>query len=252
MHHSQKPKYSQGKTSSMTYTIYPVKPTDADGLAEAMMRSFYLDPHWASLWRGISLDKIIRDCAKRLPWNLVKASMGKRHQKVVDDESQKIVGYARWILPEEQDDEWADALVKELDPERRRMYEQQFQDVTEEGKIRGLNSDMVEELSEAIEQAESQVRSTCGRLLTLDYLATHPEHQKRGIGSMLLSSGLAYADRKGLETIIVAKTAGVRLYKEHGFRIIEKIQQERPQCGWSEAYTTTILLRQPQASPTMP
>ncbi|EKG19135.1 hypothetical protein MPH_03656 [Macrophomina phaseolina MS6] len=130
------------------------------------MRSFYLDPHWASLWRGISLDKIIRDCAKRLPWNLVKASMGKRHQKVVDDESQKIVGYARWILPEEQDDEWADALVKELDPERRRMYEQQFQDVTEEGKIRGLNSDMVEELSEAIEQAESQVRSTCGRLLS--------------------------------------------------------------------------------------
>lgn len=69
---------------------------------------------------------------------------------------------------------------------------------------------------------------------------------------MLLSSGLAYADRKGLETIVVAKTAGVRLYEEHGFRIIEKIQQERPQYGSSEAYTTTILLRQPQASPTTP
>ncbi|KAL1632405.1 hypothetical protein SLS56_003647 [Neofusicoccum ribis] len=245
MRDSQNLRRSPNNARNMTYTIHPVKPTDAEGLAETMMRAFYQDPHWASLWRNVSLNGIIQDCAKRLPWNLVKATAAKRHRKVTEDSTGHVVGYARWILPEENSEEWADALVIETDPERRRVYEQRFQSVTEEGKIRGLDAEMVEELSEAIEKTEAQVRSTGESFLTLDYLATHPEHQKRGIGSMLISNGLAYADNNGLKTIVVAKTPGVKLYQEHGFRIVEIIQQERPQYGWSEPYTTTILIREP-------
>lgn len=85
----------------------------------------------------------------------------------------------------------------------------------------------------------------------MDYLATHPEHQKRGIGSMLLSDGLAYADKNGLKTIVIAKTRGVKLYQEHGFRIVEKIQQERPEYGWTEPCINTILVRQPEPTNNM-
>lgn len=63
---------------------------------------------------------------------------------------------------------------------------------------------------------------------------------------MLLLEGLAYADRNVLKTIVVAKTPGVKLYQNHGFYVVERVQQERPQYGWSEPYTTTILIRQPK------
>lgn len=145
--------------------IHPVKSTDAGGLAETMMRAFNQNPHWASLWRNTSLDEIIQDCAERLPWNLVKDTGAKRHRMVTAGTTREIVGYARWILPEESNEEWSDALVIETDPETRRSYEQRFQSVTRESKIRGLDYEMVEELSEAIEEAEAQVRSTGERFL---------------------------------------------------------------------------------------
>ncbi|KAF9697377.1 hypothetical protein EKO04_005064 [Ascochyta lentis] len=231
----------------MVYVIHPVKPTDAEGLAETMMRAFYQNPYWASLWKNISLDEIVQDCTKRLPWNFVKATAAKRHRKVTESTTEDVVGYARWILPEENSEEWTDALVVETDAKRRQGYEQCFQSVTEDGRIRGLDYGMVEELSEEIEEAEVRARGTGERFLALDYLATHPQHQKRGVGSLLLSDGLAYADKNGLKTIVVAKTPGVKLYQEHGFDIIERIDQERPEYGWSERCTTTILIRQPKA-----
>ncbi|RMZ72442.1 Acyl- N-acyltransferase [Pyrenophora seminiperda CCB06] len=234
------------KIKPQIYTLQPVKPTDAVGLAETMMRAFYQDEHWASLWKSTSLDNIIDDCAKRLPWNLVKVAPDKRHRKVVESSTGNIVGYARWVLPDKETDEWAEGVVCETDPERRRGYEEEFQSVTEDGKIRGIDHGMVDELSEAIEVAETRVLGKGKKFLALDYLATHPEHQKRGIGSMLLSEGLAYADKHGLKTIVVAKTPGVKLYLDHDFHIVEKVQQERPQYGWSSPYTTTILIREPQ------
>lgn len=64
---------------------------------------------------------------------------------------------------------------------------------------------------------------------------------------MLLRSGLAYADEKRLKVLVVAKTPGVKLYEDHGFCIVEVVEQERPQYGWSTPYRTTILVRQPKA-----
>lgn len=125
-----------------------------------MMRAFYQDAHWASLWKGVTLENIIYDCARRLPWNLVKVTSTKRHRKVVDDATGNVVGYARWIIPDGHIDTWADGVVLENDLEKRQAYEQAFQDVTDDGKIRGLDHEMVDELSEAIEKAEAEVLST--------------------------------------------------------------------------------------------
>ncbi|XP_014559678.1 hypothetical protein COCVIDRAFT_35203 [Bipolaris victoriae FI3] len=235
--------------SEKIYTIHPVKPTDSTGLADTMMRAFYQDAHWASLWKRIMLENIIYDCARRLPWNLVKVTSTKRHRKVVDEATGNAVGYARWIIPDGHADTWANGIVLEDDLEKRQAYEQSFQNVTEDGTIRGIDHQMVDELSEAIEKAEAEALSTGDEFLALDYLATHPEHQRRGIGSMLLAEGLAYADRNSLKTIVVAKTPGVKLYQDHGFQVVKLVQQERPQYGWSKPYTTTILIRQPKPIP---
>lgn len=130
------------------------------GLADTMMRAFYQDAHWASLWKGVTLDTIIYDCARRLPWNIVKVTSPKRHRKVVEEATGNVVGYARWIIPDGHVDTWANGIVLETDLEKRQAYEQAFQDVTDDGKIRGIDHQMVDELSEAIEKAEAEVLST--------------------------------------------------------------------------------------------
>ncbi|KAB2570723.1 hypothetical protein DBV05_g10625 [Lasiodiplodia theobromae] len=242
---------STRQQGAQEYAIRPVSPVqDAADLAGTMVRAFYQDPHWASLWKNITLDEIIYDCERRLPRNLIGDLGIKRHQKAVHMATGKAVGYARWILPEGAADEerWADAAVPAVDDSTRRQFEQLFDSVTHDGgKIRHLNEAMVGELSIAIEVAEERVRRGDAEFLTLDYLATHPDHQRCGVGSMLLRSGLAYADEKRLKVLVVAKTPGVKLYEDHGFCIVEVVEQERPQYGWSTPYRTTILVRQPKA-----
>ncbi|OJD34155.1 acyl-n-acyltransferase [Diplodia corticola] len=241
-------------TRPPAYAIHPVSTPaqDAADLAETMMRAFYRDPHWASLWKPpATLDDIIRDCERRLPRNLV-TGRAKRHQKAVETATGKAVGYARWILPggaaagEAGEEAWAAAAVPAVDEATRQHFEQLFESVTDDGSIRNLDGAMVEELSVAIEAAEERVRGRGDDFLTLDYLATHPDHQRRGVGSMLLQSGLAYADAQSLKVLVVAKTPGVRLYQDHGFRVVEVVEQQRPQYGWSEPYTSTILVRHPK------
>jgi len=124
------------------------------------MRAFYQDARWASLWKGITLDNIIYDCARRLPWNLVKMTSAKRHRQAVDDATGNVVGYVRWIIPDGCADEWADGIVLETDVKTRQVYEEAFRDVTEDGKIRGIDHGAVNELSEAIEVAEAKVLGT--------------------------------------------------------------------------------------------
>jgi hypothetical protein len=131
-----------------------------------MMRAFYEDAHWASLWKGMPLDSIISDCARRLPWNLVRVTSLKRHRKVVENNTGNVVGYARWIIPNGLDDKWNNGIVSETDPEGRQDYEEDFRSVTIDGEIRGLDHRVVEELSEAIEQAEAQILGTGERFLS--------------------------------------------------------------------------------------
>lgn len=96
-----------------------------------MMTAFYQDPQWASFWHGKSLDAIIFDCAQRLPLNLSNGRDFKSHQKIVERKTGEIVGYARWILPEESTDDWLDAVVPEVSDEATyQMYQNMFESMT--------------------------------------------------------------------------------------------------------------------------
>lgn len=175
---------SAHQQSTQKYVIQPVSPAqDAEDLAETMVRAFYQDLHWASLWKNTTLDEIIEDCKRRLPRNLIGDLCIKRHQKVVELATGKAVGYARWLLPGEaaEEERWADAAVPTVDDSTRRHFEQLFESVTHDGgKIRHLDDAMVSELSLAIEVAEDHVRRgdadflsklpppyLCGRLLII-------------------------------------------------------------------------------------
>lgn len=53
--------------------------------------------------------------------------------------------------------------------------------------------------------------------LVLDTLATHPDYQGRGAGSMLVKWGCDLADASGLSVYVDASKEGAELYAKFGF-----------------------------------
>ncbi|KAH7414547.1 hypothetical protein DE146DRAFT_38943 [Phaeosphaeria sp. MPI-PUGE-AT-0046c] len=66
--------------------------------------------------------------------------------------------------------------------------------------------------------------------LMLNQLATHPDHQRRGIGSMLLDWGLRKADAEGLVCYLSASGAGKGMYEKREFEVRKVVEWER--AGW--------------------
>ncbi|PNY29872.1 Uncharacterized protein TCAP_00212 [Tolypocladium capitatum] len=55
----------------------------------------------------------------------------------------------------------------------------------------------------------------------LDYIGVHPQHQRRGIGNMLLGWGLKEAAKEGIDCYLVATPAGRPFYQAAGLDVEE-------------------------------
>ena len=146
-------------TGVMPYIVQNVNLEDVSELSEMMMRAFWEDPHWALMWRGMTVEEVIEGHDHRLPYNLITGRERKRYQKVVDTETGEIVGYSRWLLPptlvhNERDESvfWKDAMIQGPTPEQRRAIESEWKSVTPNGRMIGINQDMVDTLSRRLEQ----------------------------------------------------------------------------------------------------
>ena len=60
----------------------------------------------------------------------------------------------------------------------------------------------------------------------LDTLATHPDYQGRGAGSMLVKWGCDLADEHGVAAYVDASKAGAKLYQKFGF-----VDESEPDAG---------------------
>lgn len=79
----------------------------------------------------------------------------------------------------------------------------------------------------------------------MDYLSTAPAYQRKGIGAELLKSGLDVADANGLRTIVTAQPAGVKLYLNHGFDLMQTVSIDYSQYGGTENKEDHFMIRQP-------
>jgi len=57
----------------------------------------------------------------------------------------------------------------------------------------------------------------------MDDNSVHPEHQQKGVGSMLLEYGVRKADELGIECFVEVTDEGMGLYKKFGFMTLTKI-----------------------------
>jgi hypothetical protein len=98
---------------------------DGAALAANSIPAFWADPHWVLAWRHRTLEYHVSQIALRFPRNLLNNREALRHQKAVDLETGRILGYARWCLPpsyEINPDDgaptWPEAQVLAVEPEK--------------------------------------------------------------------------------------------------------------------------------------
>ena len=66
----------------------------------------------------------------------------------------------------------------------------------------------------------------------LEYLTVHPDHQRKGVGEMLVRSGVRQADLVEVYTTVMASTLrGQSLYKRCGFELVSTIVQDDSKWG---------------------
>ncbi len=81
----------------------------------------------------------------------------------------------------------------------------------------------------------------------LDYLCCRPDHQGKGVASMLVQAGLREADRLKMDVCLLAMgRAAVALYMKHGFEIKAEDQQSLEPYRRSTYYTYWVVRSPPQ------
>lgn len=98
-------------SAATKYTITGCTVADGDALAANNIPAFWANPHWRLDWRHRTLEYHVIQVAKRFPRRLLTSRETKRHQKAVDPDTGRVVGYARWILPPDYAFAWPEAVV---------------------------------------------------------------------------------------------------------------------------------------------
>ena len=65
----------------------------------------------------------------------------------------------------------------------------------------------------------------------LDILTTHPDHHRRGAGTMLLKWGIDKADQLGLDSYLEGSSLGRPLYERHGYQPVREVKSDLSEFG---------------------
>ncbi|GAB7357757.1 hypothetical protein MBLNU459_g0407t2 [Dothideomycetes sp. NU459] len=224
------------------YIISQCTVADSDELTRNNIPAFWADPHWRLAWRHRTLETHVSEISKRTPRNLLMDPETRRQQKAIDPETNRIVGFCRWLLPEshakKNSDEslaWPEAIVPAVSPEE----EAEFKRLADTA-VFDPNTE-TDALLPPIQQARSEILAR-KPYLRLEYLAVHPDNQSKGVGTALVQSGIEQAAAMGLDIFVWSVAAGVRLYKRLGFRIEQEFHQDDSMYGGEGDYYVALMV----------
>lgn len=112
-----------------THTIVPCTVADGPALVRNNIPAFWQDDNWRFPWNHRTLEEQMAESEKRVARNLISAPETRRHQKAIDPETGRILGYARWELPESHATgvnglpAWPEAVVPAVSPEEAAEFE---------------------------------------------------------------------------------------------------------------------------------
>ncbi|TEA18606.1 hypothetical protein C8034_v010117 [Colletotrichum sidae] len=230
----------------MSFSISGVTFSDAASVSRNNMTAFYrTDAHWRALWGSTALEEIIGGAAGRMPQGLASNREKKRHLKAVDDVSGDVIGYARWILPDDDDRiAWPEALVREPTAAESARFEADYQAHTVDGRIPRMDWRLQSALGVPLEEAEVELMKTQeGPFLVLDYLTVHPDHRRKGVATALVKKGLEQADAVGIKVWVMATMAAQPMYEKLGFQHLRTVETSVAEFHIDEPHRKAFLLK---------
>jgi GNAT superfamily N-acetyltransferase len=84
-------------------------------------------------------------------------------------------------------------------------------------------------------------------MIALDCMAVAPEHQRKGIATLLLKSGLVQADTAAITTYISSTSMGRKLYEKQGFQAVRTVTYKASETDLNSEDLTAFYLRHPPA-----
>lgn len=139
------------------FAIAPCSLADSAALSRNNMSAFWEIPNWILAWRHTTLEEHIDKMTKRYPRRLISDRETSRHQKVVDPETGRLLGYARWVLPESYtvlsngEPAWPEAMFPAVSPEE----EAEIKRVAEETQLNPNND--TDPLDEAVRVIKEKI-----------------------------------------------------------------------------------------------
>lgn len=94
-----------------------------------------------------------------------------------------------------------------------------------------LRVDALKSIFDPLDTARDEIMRTEQPFFMLNSLATHPDHQGRGAGKLLLDWGVKKADDEGLVTYLDATRVARPIYEKRGFEVKRVIEWDRKVWG---------------------
>ncbi|KAL2822768.1 acyl-CoA N-acyltransferase [Aspergillus cavernicola] len=149
-----------------------------------------------------------------------------------DADSGAVLGCTRWVFPSGNEEESPAAAAAETGVElslpegvNREIYDGFFEILKEKGKRYFREDDIV-----------------------LEYLATDPKAQRKGVGKALLRWGMDKADQQQKRIYLEATTEGFPLYAAMGWKALDTVEIDYEQWGGKGKQELTLMIRDPLPS----
>lgn len=184
-------------------SIRPCTPDDLPALSTLHLAAF-AGPRHGVMYGNVTLEDTLRFLEDGLRRQLADHTAGPHPQHVhslcvVDGDTDAIVSHVVWIgLPKGY------LASEDLDTQRPWLPP-------------GMNEALVRDLYRKTGELRSAHTGPGEPHWLLSLLATHPEHQGLGAGSMLIEWAFPRADELGLRCYVDASAKGYSLYKKRGF-----------------------------------
>lgn len=219
-----------------------------DTLSWIRIRSLaYYGPTHDALYKGPISESSIRGVAEDRKRELTRPNTW--HWKVVDtdlepstddpsDNGGRTIAMSAWSMlnvPREGSNEPTTnpAVVEDEKPEKPGFVPPE------------LRLDALSSLFDPLHAAQKEIMGTTKPYFMLNSFATHPDHQGRGAGKIMLDWGCAKADEMALPTYLDATGMAKPIYEKRGFEVQQSLDWSRVPWG-GEGFDTHYCMLRPK------
>ncbi|PQE06360.1 Acyl- N-acyltransferase protein [Rutstroemia sp. NJR-2017a WRK4] len=204
---------------SSAFSIQPCTPADLPVLTDIWRDSFANDQFLLARWPESQVDPATLYAYVKNAFSKYLETPHTKYWKAVDTSTGAIAGWTHWGMPHTPTEE---------EKEKERLEKEKEQREKEEGKSKlpaGSNIEICEWKSAGWKRMREKWYRKEDMYLVY-FLTVSPSYQRRGIGNLLLSHGLAWADATGQKTYLEATVAGRPLYEKLGFKVVDVMERD--------------------------